>query len=172
MKLKKLISKYNWIDIESFFIKNYTDCYDSLIGYKKAFEEIKQLTPSSKKQKMIILIDYITEELEEEDYYWYVYGKGKNSIETYAIEFEDWTDWLNMKIDESVFSKLTDEDILCHILWEMTFNGFSYEDNKQTSETLLKSFEETMENIKNGDCKLIPFDNLLKEIEEEIIEKK
>lgn len=48
--------------------------------------------------------------------------------ETWAIEMTDWREWLGAEIDSDTLSSYHAEELIGHILWEMTFCGFTNEE--------------------------------------------
>lgn len=43
----------------------------------------------------------------------------------YAIEFLDWSEWLDMEIAPETEAMFSDVEIIAHCLWEMTFVGYN-----------------------------------------------
>lgn len=64
----------------------------------------------------------------------------KKNNETYGLDFLDWSVILAKKIKTDL--ELEDSEILAHILWELTFWGFSSETIQNVSENMLSELEE------------------------------
>lgn len=111
---------------------------------------------------MCIVIEDIFDEYEKE-YYAHVSGtdgtlnkesdsehfkddKVGNQEVSYAIEFIDWSEWLDMDVDQKSLSKYSELDIIGHCLWEMTFYGFTQDDIKKAIDTIGKRAEEVKDN--------------------------
>ena len=78
----------------------------------------------------------------------------KNVLYTYAIEFEPWLEWANMEIHPKSFENVPDKsELAAHILWEMTFCGFSekaVENQKNKLIDIVKDFESKMPEKNKG----------------------
>ena len=98
--------------------------------YSKVWDEL--LTLRAKKADFTIVIDYIEADGENEGYY-AVHGlpldgslKSDGSPETWALEMTDWREWLGAEVDASSYLPyLPWIEVFSHILWEMTWHGFS-----------------------------------------------
>ena len=71
--------------------------------------------------------------------------------QTYAIDFTPWEDLIDMGIKCSL--SLDDTSILAHVLWEITFYGFSAESINEAKEEL----DEIKKGIDSGETELIPW---------------
>ena len=96
--------------------------------YSKVWTEL--LTLRAKKADFDILIHYVEADGNEEGYYT-VHGlphdgslKSDGSPETWALEMTDWREWLGAEVNVSSLCLPLYENI-AHILWEMTWHGFS-----------------------------------------------
>ena len=78
----------------------------------------------------------------------------KKADKVYAIDFTPW----DQLIDTEVYSlvDLDDSSLLAHILWEITFYGYSNE--KVVAEK--NRLDKLLEDIDNGTAELIPFPGL------------
>lgn len=65
----------------------------------------------------------------------------------WAIEFTKWSEWLGMTIHEETLSNpnLSKADIICAILWEMTFSGFDEETIQGKLDEINSAFDELKE---------------------------
>ena len=75
-----------------------------------------------------------------------------------AIEFTPWNEWLG----SNVISKYGDIKTIAECLWEMTFIGFEEDEIREEKEKLNRRVEE----IENGTAKLIPMEEVFKNIKE------
>jgi hypothetical protein len=66
--------------------------------------------------------------------------------ETFALDFFPWSELIDMKIKRDEPLGLTDDEVLAHILWEITFWGYTESEvKKQKSITENSSKEESIE---------------------------
>lgn len=128
--LKKLLKECQWMmdDVMDFMIGHYyadASKADKKLyrkGYKKIWLDLLKMR--SQKDNFSINITFVKDEDDE----WYdVHGVEDGSNEKWAIEMSDWRKWLGAPIHQAALDSLTDREILAHILWEMTFHGFSNE---------------------------------------------
>jgi hypothetical protein len=102
---------------------------------------------------MTINVNFVHDTLfsdESEDYY-NVCGTYLNDNETYGLEFENWDEWLGWDVLQESLDVFGELNCLCHILYEMTFNGYSQEDIQLEHDALKQSCDEIDKAIKSGD---------------------
>lgn len=128
MTLKELVQL---CEFDSFF-KELLTCYtkieeDSIERVQKGFKDLQTLEASDTKEQFEIQIDFV-----EDEGYYDVSGKKPDDEELYSLMLIDWKDWLTFTIEESIFQKWMPEAALAHIYWEMTWDGFTYEETKES----------------------------------------
>lgn len=72
--------------------------------------------------------------------------------ETYSMCYVDWQDLIDRHVVDRLDCNMNEQ--LAHVLWEITFHGFSNESVKQSRQDL----EQQVNNIESGDDNLIEFD--------------
>ena len=60
--------------------------------------------------------------------------------ELFSLDFVDWTDLIDMNIEKP--NNMSEKECLSHILWEITFWGFSNKQVAKERKKLKKSIEE------------------------------
>lgn len=90
------------------------------------------------------------------------YKEMANQQISYALEFSSWCVWNGMDVSQESINSFGEVDVICHCLWEMTFFGFREAKIKNFSRTLNKR----VETIKNGTAKLVPWEEVKKELKE------
>ena len=77
-----------------------------------------------------------------------------NSEQSFALEFNDWSEWLGMRIDPETANniELSKADIIAHALWEMTFISYN-EEEIQDKANELKSAVEEVKNMSEEELK-------------------
>lgn len=131
MVVKDLIFKYEPETIINRLIALYPDSDKE--SYLHAIAELKSLKP--KKTTMSIAV-YEYGDVDEKRDYVRVNGIGTDEGEyhdNWALDFTDWREILSMKITQSSINYFSLLDVVCYILWEITFNGYS---NKEIQEQL------------------------------------
>jgi len=100
---------------------------DSRERVQRGFKDLEELRPSEMKEQFEIKIVLI-----EDEGYYDVSGKKPDEDQLYSLMFVDWKDWLTFAVDNSVFEQMMPEEVLAHIYWELTWNGFTYEETKES----------------------------------------
>lgn len=176
MTLKDLVDKNSWTAIRKEFLKIFPDQKKSILGYKKVFNDLRTLTPSKGKLKKLVIITVDDEDDGTfSDGPWVdVYAQDcktkntyhKDNLERFALDFTKWEELLPLEIDEDSMKNFSEEKIISHLLWNITFYGFYQEQIKEKLDEIMDRSKEAKEHPE----KLIPFEevkeNLLKKIEE------
>ena len=87
---------------------------------------------------------------EDEDPYISIYGVKEVSDETWAMELSTNAEWLGFEIEDNIPYPHTDEELLCHILWEMSFMGWYDNDRLEVKEDLNNRSAEVDKWIEEG----------------------
>lgn len=129
MTFKEIVEHNDWASVEPIFQRLYSDELSNVPGYEKVFSELKLL--KAIKTDIIILFSKEWNKFDKLEYI-HVSGYDRNkenpnnkTIETLAIEFSPWEEWLGMEIDKETLNSFSEIEILCHCLYEMTFFGFN-----------------------------------------------
>lgn len=99
-------------------------------AYYNAWSELKRTRP--KYNQGVIHIEYV-----DDGCYHNVYQT--NQSERYAMDFVPWDEVLGMEVD---IGNYTYEEALAHILWEITFYGYSNAKVQETAAVLDKVAKE------------------------------
>ncbi|WP_321515407.1 DUF6557 family protein [Marinifilum fragile] len=142
MRLKELIEKHYWQEVQPILLSLYSDQDRNIKSYRLVFEKIKNLQVEESNHE--ILIRNITESGET-----YVHVNAISLSEkeidgelmTYSLILTPWNEWAGMSINAESLSTFPEKEIIVHCLWEMTFCGFDEEDVKKVSDEI------------NDDCK-------------------
>lgn len=139
MKLLELVKKYTFKDIKKRLFELYPSQESSKKGYEKAWSEIQKKRPRKTQDHYVILIERIKQ---EEDSYWRVTGKREGDDQDYALEYSTFSEWLSWDVSDEVIKKLGEVECICHILYEMTWNGYTTKDIIRAKELLSKRLKE------------------------------
>lgn len=120
MRLPTILKQYNEQEILDHLFELYPDQKKSEEGYIEVLNSLRHQKPEV--NPMLLLV----ERIEDDGQKWVsVSGLNTDEIQHYAIEFTPWSEWLGMHIHPLSFKEFTPLDILCHCLWEMTWDGFN-----------------------------------------------
>ena len=84
-----------------------------------------------------------------------VSGFCKEDGQYYALEFNDWAEWMAYPVSCTTMENFSDEEIIAHCIEEMTFLGL-----EEDIEKAQKQMEEFKNDIKSGNFTAIPFNEI------------
>lgn len=151
MTLKELLYRKSFKNVFNVIYKNYLkgksddEVIRYSINFSKAFEELKSLK-SNKKTKNSIVLNEINES--DQNFVDVCYFDSKDD-EHYGLDFMDWSEILQCEVIAP--KKFNQTTIVAHILWEITFWGYSRDKIKEQALSLHQSAEEIIEHIKDID---------------------
>jgi hypothetical protein len=139
--LKESSYKKTFNEIHNLFLKDKTlsEKQNFDLKFWGAWTELNKLEGCDQPDLWIYLVEVPAEN--EEESFIDVCMHDESEDEIYSLDFIDWTELINMKVKKP--NKLSKEECLAHILWEITFWGFS---NQQVSEERSKLKEAIKEN--------------------------
>ena len=130
--LKENNYKYVFNEIHNLYLKGYTfnEKQEFDLKFYSVWHELEELKGISKKNKKLYLnINKVSEEGREEGIEVCLFDESEDEL--FALDFIDWNDIIDMKVLRAV--NVSDKKCLAHILWEITFWGFSNEKVKEES---------------------------------------
>lgn len=154
---KDILAKSSWQNVEKEIINNYPDYKNNILGFKKVYFELFNLVPIENKDQLYINIE---ENYEGSKIYYEVFGKQENDKTKYALEFTRWEKWLDFYVPEKVFEKFTEDEIIVHCLWEITWLGFDQAIIQEQINDLMKRAEE----VEKGNVELKKWEDVKKDI--------
>lgn len=141
MLLYELIHNYNFDDIKDTFIELYPEFSNeghNLKGIEKAMIEIKKIKkPSISDINGKLYVTY-NDGPDPDDKYYDVFYQENNDDIRYSMMYRLWDDWIKIPIDQDTINNYDEILVLCHILWEMTWNGYTQEQVQQARDEFLK----------------------------------
>lgn len=112
--------------------------------YRDALSEIRKLTPVQ--TDLCCVLD------QDPDGGVGVFGKYLGDEQRWALTCTSWLEWLSMPVLMSPeVGKLTDLETAAHILYEMTWSGWSEEDATAHREMISSRMDDVLEAIESGD---------------------
>ena len=163
MTLRDLLKVCRYKDIFNVLHKEYyKDVYpkdkiqEADYGYRKVFEELLML-PDKLNEEYQIYICKKTDDLDGEEFIDVSFYCHEDE-EVYAMDLTPWADLIDAEIKIDI--ELNNAEISAHILWEVTFYGFTQDHVILEKERL----EDLIKKIENGEEKLIPWVDIAKEL--------
>lgn len=159
MTVGELFKELRWEAVEKAIVTLYPDERPALPAYKEVFTQVREKEPSSDESGMTVHIKFVPESDFSEAHY-SVDGKIPGDDDFYALDFSTFAQWAAYLLSEEALTSLPLEEIAAHVLYEMTFYGFSDDVIQQKKREL----EEAVEEVENGKAELIPMEEVLKRL--------
>jgi hypothetical protein len=152
MTLRELLYRKSYKNIFNVIYKTYLQdkpqdkIVEYSINFQKAFEELKNVEPNKKTKNLVVLNEIKDENEDVIDVCFY----DESEDEHYALDFMDWGEIIECEVVAP--KKFNQTTIVAHILWEITFWGYSRDKITEQRKTLNKVSEE-VEDIDIEDLK-------------------
>jgi len=163
MLLKTLINNVNYNDVWAVIGKEYNLKKDARQAYEAVFEELKILEPKPCDPPVICVVAKMENWLSPGEFIFDVFGVISGDKNHYALEMNPWDEWLNYDILNKSIEVYGQAEVLAHILYEMTFFGFSSKTVNKRAEKERKFLEKSYKEIQSGTAKLTKFEDFMKE---------
>jgi len=163
MLLKTLINNVNYNDVWAVIGKEYNLKKDARQAYEAVFEELKILEPKPCDPPVICVVAKMENWLSPGEFIFDVFGIISGDKNHYALEMNPWDEWLNYDILNKSIEVYGQAEVLAHILYEMTFFGFSSKTVNKRAEKERKFLEKSYKEIQSGTAKLTKFEDFMKE---------
>lgn len=157
MLLRELILKHDFEDVFEDFIDLFPDQIDNETGYKKAYDELKDLSANAEYIKKDGIMKVTKEkDFEDEEFYDAYIEKDKNDIR-YAFEYSTWKENLNYECE---VGDMAETLFLACVLYELTFIGYTEEEVNTEIKNFNNIVDTAITEIDNGTAKLVKFNSL------------
>lgn len=137
---------------------NEEDCdfENEFAGYLSVLDILSKMTP--RESKMFIHVTEVFDSFDDIRYTSVSGYEDQNGWQAFALGFTSWEEWLGMDIESGSLRNYSFTDLLAHILWEMTFFGYT---NEEVQEVIC-DIKETVDQIKSGeaDLELVDLDEM------------
>ena len=159
MTLRELLKRKSFKNIFNVIYKNYIKdeaeekVINFSIGFNRAFDELKCVEQHIKDKNLIVLNEVKRDEEQIIDVCFFDHEQDEH----HALDFMDWGQIIECEVVAP--KKLNQTEIIAHILWEITFWGFSREKIKYERNKTMKSIEEC-----NDKVEVISVEDFIKEI--------
>lgn len=132
MILKKLISRYGWLNIEAALLNEYPGQQSCIALYEAVYHKLL-LLPEAETDLQIELKPVLLTDTNE--YVMDVYGKkwpphitNADISLCYALDFTSWAEWLAMSVSLKTLQAFSETAIIAHCLYTMTRYSFDEAD--------------------------------------------
>ena len=145
MTLRELLYRKSYKNIFNIiyktFLKDRTqdEIVELSIKFEKAFRELKNIEQQNKTKNLVVLNKIESQEEQIIDVCFY----DDKQDEHYALDFMDWGEIIDCEVVAP--KKFNQTTIVAHVLWEITFWGYSREKITEERKDLNKAVEEVKE---------------------------
>ena len=148
--LKEMLMETEWKVVSERMICLYPEQEQNLVGYHKVFDALIEME-SSGDDSVKIHLEEIVDEFDGE--VWINISGIGDEDQSWAVEFSPWRDWLSWSFTSAalLFDPL---DIICHVLYEMTFCGYDEDDIAMVTNKISDAYQGVLD-----DAELISYEN-------------
>jgi hypothetical protein len=145
MTLRELLYRKSYKNIFNVIYKTFLKDHpqdkivDLSIKFEKAFRELKSVEQQNETKNLVVLNEVENEEEQIIDVCFY----DDHEDGHYALDFMDWGEIIECEVVAP--KKLNQTTIVAHVLWEITFWGFSREKITEEKKELNKAIKEVEE---------------------------
>lgn len=160
MRFSELLKKYSRAEIAQAILECYPDQSEHIAGYQRALDDLLNMEGTEKDD---YALKVTLHEDEDEDFYVVLCMELKTE-EDFALDLTPWEEIVEMQV--FIHPDIGELHTLAHILWEITFHGWSNEEVKSTAAEI----KGTMEDIESK-TQAISFDSvedLIQAVEDDI----
>lgn len=135
--LNDLIEKFEWKSLEKKMAELYPGMKENHHKFEIVLNVLKKLEAQKLDENIAIMVENFSEERDRELITWFeVTGFDPKNEYYYGISMMPWEKWLGMEINQESIKDYSLEELLVHILWEMTYYGFTQEEIGKMKEQL------------------------------------
>ncbi len=158
MKLNEWIKKAEFDEVWTEIKKAY-DLPDQVKSvYASAYDELKEISFNEKTmsdEAFTIGICELEDALEPGIFVFDVFGISHDDSNRYSLIMEPWNNWLSYDVLDKSVELYGETVVLAHILYEMTFHGYSSHDNEQEQQKIIEKLDEAQKSINEGYASLV-----------------
>lgn len=139
-----MLHKNEWDSIQISLSNLYPNEIDNIDKYKIMFQRLRTIQPHENNEQMEIVIEFTKDYCDENDNEeWLdVYGRKPNDPYKYGIEYVGWEKWLGYTISNQTLDSFPESQIIAHCLYELSWGGFTPEEQLENIESFNKSIED------------------------------
>jgi len=158
MKLIELIKKTDfdemWVELKKAY-----DIPDKVkLVYRGVVDELEEISienPTNLDEVFTIGVCELEDVLEPGTLVFDVFGISHDNTGRYSLMFAPWSNWLSYDILDKSIDIYGETVVLAHILYEMTFNGYSSHDTEQKQQKIIEKLYEAKKSIDDGYASLV-----------------
>lgn len=166
MILKNLISYINYDKVWKVLMHEYCLEKNYYEVYKSILKELNNIQPRASNPSLKCIVAKLQNCFKPDEFIYEVFGIIEGDESHYALEMNDWEEWVSYDILDKSIKAYGREVVMAHILYEMTFFGFSSKDVSKKIRKEKKLLEKTCREIRSEAAELINYEDAMKEFED------
>lgn len=133
------------------------------ILYKNAFDALREMqieTQTNEDEDYIIAVCELEDVLEPDSFVFDVFGISKSDSKRYSLGLEPWRTWIASEVLDKSLELYGGTIVIAHILYEMTFYGYSELDTEESQNEILERLDEAEKSIQDGRNEFVPLEEV------------
>lgn len=158
MNLHALIEKTDFYEVWVELKKAYEVSDAEKLVYRGVIDELKELTTEKQlnsAEDFTIGVCELEDVLDPDTYVFDVFGISHEDKYRYSLIMEPWSNWLSYDVLDRSVELYGQTVVLAHILYEMTFHGYSSLDSAQEQQEIIEKLDEAKKSIDEGKASLV-----------------
>lgn len=152
IQLRELLARNVWVNIKNKIIEIYPDQVENIELYKRVYFSLLNMEQGENEDGIVIILrktfekdfdEETFEELETGLEYIDVFGMEPDDTQTYALDFSEWEDWIAFYCNHNDLEERGEPEFIAHVLWEMTFTGYTKNQVEESRNELVRRVEES-----------------------------
>ena len=169
MLLIELIKKVSFDEVWEILKGEYDVLEKGKSAYIQVFDELRDMdlqadSGAEKEEVTTIGVCEFEDLLEPGNFVYDVFGISQGDANRYSLSLEPWSNWINYNILDKSIQIYGEATVLAHILYEMTFYGYSSEDVEEKHLEVINALNDSYKMIEEGKSEFIPAEDVFSKL--------
>ena len=169
MLLIELIKKVSFDEVWEILKGKYDVPEKGKSAYIQVFDELRDMdlqieSGAEKEEATTIGVCEFEDLLEPGKFVYDVFGISQGDSNRYSLSLEPWSNWINYNILDKSIQIYGEATVLAHILYEMTFYGYSSEDVEERHQEVINALNDSYKMIEEGKSEFIPAEDVFSKL--------
>lgn len=169
MLLIELIKKVSFDEVWEILKGEYDVLEKGKSAYIQVFDELRDMdlqvdSGAEKEEVTTIGVCEFEDLLEPGNFVYDVFGISQGDSNRYSLSLEPWSNWINYNVLDKSIQIYGEATVLAHILYEMTFYGYSSEDVEEKHLEVINALNDSYKMIEEGKSEFIPAEDVFSKI--------
>lgn len=169
MLLIELIKKVSFDEVWEILKGEYDVLEKGKSAYIQVFDELRDMdlqvdSGAEKEEVTTIGVCEFEDLLEPGNFVYDVFGISQGDSNRYSLSLEPWSNWINYNVLDKSIQIYGEATVLAHILYEMTFYGYSSEDVEEKHLEVINALNDSYKMIEEGKSEFIPAEDVFSKL--------